>query len=198
LGDTVTVPLEIETVAVFIALVPPVPMQVSEYDVVAVRAPVLCVPLVAFAPLQPPEAVQEVALVELHVSVEALPLGTEAGFAVSATVGADATVMVALATLLVPPVPLQVSEYDVVTVIAPVSCVPLVAFAPLQPPEAVQEVALVELHVNVDAAPLTTEVCAALRDAVGDCTPLFPEFTSDPHAATSSDATTIKLRIRHC
>ena len=45
------------------------------------RAPVLCVPLVALAPLQPPVAVHEVALVELQVSVEAPPLATEVGFA---------------------------------------------------------------------------------------------------------------------
>ena len=74
------------------------------------RAPVLCVPLVPLAPLQPPEAVQDVALVELHVSVDAAPLATEVGFAVSVTVGAGITVTVAVATLLVPPVPLQLSE----------------------------------------------------------------------------------------
>ena len=50
------------------------------------------------------------ALVELHVRVEAAPLVTEVGFAVNATVGAGTTVTVAVATLLVPPVPLQVSE----------------------------------------------------------------------------------------
>ena len=41
---------------------------------VAVSAPVLWLPLVASAPLQPPEAVHDVALVELHVSVDAPPL----------------------------------------------------------------------------------------------------------------------------
>jgi hypothetical protein len=78
--------------------------------VIAVTAPVLCVPLVPFVPLQPPEAVQDVALVELQVSVEAAPLATEVGFAVNVTVGAGTTVTVAVATLLVPPVPVQVSE----------------------------------------------------------------------------------------
>jgi len=61
-----------------------------------------------------------VALVELHVSVEAVPLVTELGVAVSVTVGRGATVTVAVATLLVPPVPVQVNEYDVVAVRAPV------------------------------------------------------------------------------
>ena len=81
----------------------------------------LCVPLAALLPLQPapmPEAVHEVALVELHVSVELPPLAMDVGFAVNATVGAGATVTVAVTTLLVPPVPLQLNEYDVVAVSA--------------------------------------------------------------------------------
>ena len=83
-------------------------------------APVFCVPLVDLVPLQPPEAVHEVALVELHVSVEAPPLATEAGFAASVTVGVGITVTVAVATLLVPPTPVQVNAKDVLAVSAPV------------------------------------------------------------------------------
>jgi hypothetical protein len=49
-------------------------------------------------------------LVELHVSVDAVPLATEVGFAASVTVGVPGTVTVAVATLLVPPVPVQVRE----------------------------------------------------------------------------------------
>ena len=65
----------------------------------------------AFVPLQPaPEAVHEVALVELQVRVDAAPLATDVGFAVNVTVGTGTTVTVAAATLLVPPVPLQLSE----------------------------------------------------------------------------------------
>jgi hypothetical protein len=51
-----------------------------------------------------------VALVELHVNVETPPLGTEVGFAASVTVTAGTTVTLAVATLLVPPAPVQVSE----------------------------------------------------------------------------------------
>ena len=91
-------------------LVPPVPVQVKEYELGIVSAPVLCVPLVASAPLQLAEAVHEVALVELHVNVEAPPLAMEVGFADSVTVGVGTTVTVAVAALLVPPVPVQVSE----------------------------------------------------------------------------------------
>lgn len=115
-------------------------------------------PLVALAPLQPPEAVHDVAVVELHVSVEAVPLITEVGFAVSVTVGRGATETVAVATLLVPPEPVQVNVYDVVAVRAPVLWLPLVATSPLQPPDAVHDVASVELQVSVEAPPLLTEV----------------------------------------
>jgi hypothetical protein len=134
-----------------------------------VSAPVLCEPLVALVPLQPPEAVHEVALVELHVSMEAPPTAMDIGFAVNITVAAPEPEMVTLAVAIVlaPPAPLQTNEYDVVAVSAPVLWVPLVALAPLQPPEAVHEVALVELHVSVDAPPLATEVGDALMDAVG-------------------------------
>jgi len=45
-------------------------------------------PLAPFAPDQPPDAVQEVALVEDQVSVELPPLFTVLGLAVKVTVGA--------------------------------------------------------------------------------------------------------------
>ena len=129
------------------------------------RTPVLCVPLVALAPLQPPEAVQDVALVELHVSVEVPPLEMTEGFATKVAVGMILTRTVD--TPLVPPVPMQLKEYELGIVIAPVLCVPLVALAPLQPPEAVQEAALVELHVSVDVPPLAIEVGFAVNVTVG-------------------------------
>jgi hypothetical protein len=146
------------TVAVAVLLEPPAPLQVNEYDVAAASGPVLWLPLAALPPFQPPEAVQEVALVEFHVSVEAPPLATEVGFAVNVTVGAGTTVTLAVATLLVPPAPVQVNEYEPGIVRDPVLCVPLVGLVPLQLPEAVHEVALVEVHVSVEAPPLATEV----------------------------------------
>ena len=88
-----------------------------------VSAPVLCEPLVAFAPANvPPAPVHAVALVELQVSVEAAPLSTAVGFAVNVAVGTGlaVTVTVAVAAVLVPPAPVQVSEYVVVAVKAPV------------------------------------------------------------------------------
>ena len=75
---------------------------------VAARAPVLRVPLVASVPLQPPEAAQDVALVELQVNVEEPPLGTTVGYALNVASGITPTMTVAV--LLVPPGPLQASE----------------------------------------------------------------------------------------
>ncbi len=155
------------TVAPATLLVPPVPLHVKVYDVLAASAPVLSVPLVALLPLQPSEAVQDAAFVELQVNVEAPPLAMEVGLAVSMTVGAGTTMTVALATLLVPPVPVHVKEYDVLAVRAPVLSVPLVALVPLQPSEAVQDAAFVELQVSVEVPPLAMEVGLAVSVTVG-------------------------------
>ena len=57
---------------------------------------VVCVPEVAFGPVQPSVALQLVALVELQVSVDAAPLATVVGLALSVTVGAGTTVTDAL------------------------------------------------------------------------------------------------------
>jgi hypothetical protein len=78
--------------------------------VLAVSAAVLCVPLVASVPLQPPEAVQEVALVELHERTALPPLATFVGEAVSTAVGKGAIVTAAVAVLLLPPGPVQTRE----------------------------------------------------------------------------------------
>jgi len=159
----------IVTVAVAGALVPPVPVQVSVYAVLVVNAPVFKVPLADFVPLQPPEAVQDVAFVELQVSVEVPPLAMVVGFAVSVAVGTGlaVTVTVAAAGALVPPAPEHVKEYAVVAVRAPVVFVPLAAIVPLQPPEAVHDVALVELQVSVEVPPLAIGVGLAVSVAVG-------------------------------
>ena len=51
---------------------------------------------------------------------------------------------------------------------APVACEPLLEWLPAQTPEAVQEVALVDVHVNVDPLPLVTVLGLAARVRVGD------------------------------
>lgn len=71
----------------------------------------VCVPDVVFVPLQPLEAVQDVAFVLDHVSVELPPVATLSGFPENVSVGADAacTVTVALRVGLLPPGPLHTS-----------------------------------------------------------------------------------------
>jgi hypothetical protein len=113
-------------------------------------------------------AEHDVALIELQVKVAVPPLAILVGFAVNMTVGMlAATVTVAVTAAVVPPGPVQVSEYEASAVNALVSCDPLVAKVPPQPPEAVHDVALVELHVKVATPPLLTDIGDALKEAVG-------------------------------
>jgi hypothetical protein len=91
------------------APLPPTPEQVSVNVVAAVSAPVEALPLVALVPLQPADAVQELAFVLLQLSVEALPEVTEVGMAPSVTVGFGITDTVAVAAAgVVPAAPEQV------------------------------------------------------------------------------------------
>ena len=68
-------------------------------------------PLVPRVPVQPPEAVHEVALVELQLRVELPPNATVVGLALKLTVGAGDVVTVTVADwgALLPPAPVQVS-----------------------------------------------------------------------------------------
>ena len=141
-------------------------------------------PLVGSAPLQPPEAAHEVALLELHVKVAAPPEATLVGFAVNVAVGTELTATVVAATARVPADPIQVSENVVSAIRAPVPLEPLVVNAPLHPPEALQEVAFVELHVNVDSLPPAIADGDALSDAVG-CE-LVNGLAVSPQAANDS------------
>lgn len=145
--------------------------------------------LVAWVPVQPPEAVQLVALVELQVSVEDPPLATLAGFAVSVTDGGGGgaeTVTVADCEAL-PPGPVQSSVNVVVAVRLPVEVDPLVGSAPLQPPEAVQPVASVELQVSVEAVPLETVAGFAVSVTVGNGGGVEFDPPPEPQAASAAD-----------
>jgi len=106
-GATVrlSLPLAILTVAVAMLLTPAAPLHVREYEVLRVTAPVLCEPLTASVPLQPPVAVHELALVDVQLSVDALPLATDTGVAARAAVGT--TLIPALTGALEPPGPLH-------------------------------------------------------------------------------------------
>jgi hypothetical protein len=68
-----------------------------------------CVPVTALAPDQDPEAVQAVALVADHVSVELLPLGTVLGLAARLMVGTGCVTETVADCTALPPVPVQVS-----------------------------------------------------------------------------------------
>jgi len=126
---------------------------------------VLCIPRAGSVPLQPPDAVQAVALVELQLNVAAPPLGTTVGDALNVAEGTTLTVM--LDGTLLPPWPLQLNEYVAEAANAPVLCVPLAGLVPLQAPDAVQAVALVERHPSVVEAPTATAAAPADNVAVG-------------------------------
>lgn len=81
--------------------------------------PVANVPLVATVPDQPPEAVHDVASVELHVRVELSPLFTVLGYALRSTVGAGAT-MTVVAAEVEPLAPVQLNVNVEVVVKGPV------------------------------------------------------------------------------
>jgi hypothetical protein len=143
----------------------------------------------------PPVAVHDVALVELQLSVEAPPLATLVGFAVNVAVGAGlaVTVTAAAVAVLVPPAPVQVSEYAVSVVKAPVLWLPPVANAPVQPPEALQDAAFVELQVSIAAPPLLTLVGDADSDAVGAGGTVVTGADPDPPQAARSSAALIGI-----
>jgi hypothetical protein len=182
---SVAVPVDAFTVTVALWLiVPPAPVQLSVYTAVAFRAPVDFDPLTAWAPLHAPDAVQAVALVEVQVRVDALPLLTLEGLVFNDTVGAGgAETLTVVDCAAEPPVPVQVRVNFVVAVRAGVACEPAVACAPLQPPEAVQAVALVDDQVSAEVAPLLTVAGVAVKvtagagvvtDTVADCAALPP------------------------
>jgi hypothetical protein len=118
-----------------------------------------CEPLTAFVPDHAPAALQAVALVEDHVSVELRPEVTELGLALMVTVGAGAAegvpVTVTVVEWLAEPIgPVQVKLNWVVLVSGPTDRVPPVETPPLQPPEAVQCVALVVFQKRTAVWPL--------------------------------------------
>lgn len=133
----------------------------------AVNEPVDCEPLKPLLPDQAPEAVQEVALLLDQASLEAVPELTVLGLALSVTTDGNVGTVTVTDCVAEPPSPVQVRSYSVVLVSAPVDQVPLVATAPLQPPEAVHAVASLELQVKLELAPLATVVGAPVNVTAG-------------------------------
>ncbi len=142
--------------------------------VFAVRAPVLWLPLSAFVPLQPPDAVQLVELVELQVNSDELPEATVFGAAVNVTEGHGTTVPPIFFETL-PPAPTHVNRNVTYSLglKGPMLAVPESGFAPAQAFEAVQVFALVVDHFS-GKTPFTVlptvkvSVGATAANAVGD------------------------------
>lgn len=143
-GVTVTWPTPTDALAT--VLVPPAPEQVREKFAPDDSGPVLWLPFTDLLPLQPPDAVQATAFVELQLRSAEPPGATMVGLAAIATSGTTLTITLAVA--LVPVAPVHASVYTVLTVRAPVLCVPLVDFVPLQPPLAAHDVALDDVQLN--------------------------------------------------
>jgi hypothetical protein len=169
-GDADSVSAAPATATVVAAVIdPPDPAHTSVYVVLAVNALVVELPDVALLPVQPPDAVQLVALVDDHVSLEVPPAATDVGDADSVAVGAVPTVptVTVRGAVFHPPAPVQVSLNVVLAVNAPVVELPEVALVPVQPPDAIQLVALVDDHVSLEVPPADTDAGAADSFTVG-------------------------------
>jgi hypothetical protein len=150
-ADTVTV--------TFLETLPPSPTQSSVKVVVAPSGPVDSEPLPGLLPLQPPLAVQLVALADDQVRVELSPAWMDNGLAVRVSVGAGGADTVTVTRLdALPPSPVQVSAKVVVAVSGPMDSDPLPGLLPLQPPLAVQTVAFLVDQDRVAALPTSTDV----------------------------------------
>jgi len=133
----------------------------------AARLPVVCWPEIVLLPDHAPEAVHEPASVEDQVRVEEPPLTTEAGFAVSDTVGSGGVTVTPVDALADPPGPVQTRVKVLELVNTPLDWLPEVALAPDHAPEAVHESASADDQARVEEPPLTTEAGFAVSDTVG-------------------------------
>ena len=128
--------------------------------------PVPALPLVERDPLHPPEAVHAVALLVVQLNVELVPVTMTAGLTVRFTVGAGVVTVTVTFALAEEPGPVQSRTKSVSASSALIVTVPLGGCVPLQPPEAVQDVALAACHVSVALSPLASIPGDALRDTV--------------------------------
>jgi hypothetical protein len=114
-----------------------------------------------------PEPEHEVAFFADQVRVVEAPELTVLGLAVSVIEGAKAETVTMADCVAEPPLPVQVSSNSVVLESLPVDQVPLVATAPCQPPEAVQEVAFCDCQFRLETPSLATVDGDAARVIVG-------------------------------
>jgi len=132
-----------------------------------VSGPTVSVPVVAFVPVQPPDALQVETFVPDHASVVVALRATPGGLADRLTDGVPAVTVTEAVRAALPPAPAHVNVKLEFAVNAPVLCVPDVPLAPVHAPEAAQLVAFVVLQVSCDDAPDCTLVGDAVRLTVG-------------------------------
>jgi hypothetical protein len=132
-------------------------------------------------------------LVELQLRVAALPVVTLGELALRVTVGAAGGVSFVTVTdvvaLLMPPAPVQDNIKLAVAVSAAVGLLPFVGTAPLQAPEAVHDVAFVELQLIVEVPPEVMLAGEALSEIVGAAVAPDPP----PQATSVCNAAMLKL-----
>jgi hypothetical protein len=104
---TVALGFELTVTVADCEALPPAPVQFKVKVEVAVRFPVDCEPLGAFAPDQAPVAAQEVALVADQFKVALLPLDMALGPTLNVTVGAAALTLTIADCAALPPGPVQ-------------------------------------------------------------------------------------------
>jgi hypothetical protein len=165
---------------------PPAPVQIKAKLVVTFRAGVTAVPLVLLGPVHPPEAVHELAFVEDHVRVAEAPGLSSTGVAPRDTDGKTGAGLTWTVTDLEadPPAPVQFNVKLVVVPRPAIVSVPLTGRAPLHPPEAVHELALVTDHASAVDAPATMAAGAAVNVSTGsgELPPEPPSEPPPPHA----------------
>ena len=145
---------------------PPGPEQLSTKLVPDVSVGVASAPEVARLPVQPPDALHEVAFVLTHVSRAVPPYARVAESALRSTIGGAMTLTSAEAVAS-PPGPLQVSVKVVPAVRVGDGSEPLAGFVPVQPPDALHELVLVLLQESCVRVPLIMVDGAAVRLAAG-------------------------------
>jgi hypothetical protein len=150
--------------------------------VLAVSAPEDCEPLTVLVPDQVLAPEHEVAFFAAQVRVVEAPELTVLGLAVSVIEGANAETVTMADCVADPPLPVHVSSNSVVLESTPVDQVPLVAKAPCQPPEAVQEVAFCDCQIRLEVPPLATVDGDAVRVIVGagEITTTSADCEADP------------------
>jgi len=143
------------------------------------------------APDQSSSAVQLVVSVVVQDSIDVPPAGTDEGFAVKVIAGAGMSAaasetVTVVEAVLVPPGPVQVREYVVVTFRGPVDWEPFAPTEPDQAPDALHDVALLVDQESVLDAPrpiatgLAASVILGLEFGVVD--------GDGAHAAIANDA----------